>query len=678
MLTFILFFSFVVNTGMLVNAKINLQNAADLAAYAGASVQARQLTDISYLNYEMRRQFKKFLFRYYVIGNMSQRTHPTGPIGGVRDWRPAPNATPFNVPAVCVTFNSGDNYCQIERISAIQIPPSAASSPDQIMNALAENLTQFERARKKGCVGIGQTNMMLLYLWLLNTDINLENVTAEINSAGDPEYAARMRVLRTLAAGLGLIPKELLLRKRIDTLNRYVNFAPQTALDISRINSLQGGTDWAAKERPIQAFLSAYHSLGNNTFTDSDIIMDELLPGSSDGATLLKLGDIRPTFDTFAVDLAIGSCGLNRNSDRIDERDGDCVQCLSPYSLQGVMRPVVGVFKDPAVRTYYALRLTAKAKILFSPFGDMTLKAYAAAQPFGSRIGPRGDLTSGEEGGDLFFTSPGRPPAGNNNRCFGTSCFGRIPNLPVKAGESNEPSSSSGWNQNDVIGGYFSRFAPQIGNNPTGPVPSTLSHQDMMRAYHIAMSPNPWESGKYNIANDLVDDPFVETFNDKSMHAIWAPIFNASSNAANSNPTAEITQMIEQFGVQDENAQALFTPAAKQALVNGIQNYVNQFLTQGNGEDGEGSNVFRFYDPFKTRPENNAAAQPISGLNPSIYMSEPEKVRTSWSDVLSSDMREKGRSGYSVKFIPLKLLRTGENRIPSGTGVDEDIEFMQH
>src|SRR5262245_57488355 len=40
-LTFVLFFAFVINTGMLVNAKINLQNAADLAAYAGASVQAR-------------------------------------------------------------------------------------------------------------------------------------------------------------------------------------------------------------------------------------------------------------------------------------------------------------------------------------------------------------------------------------------------------------------------------------------------------------------------------------------------------------------------------------------------------------------------------------------------------------------------------------------------------------
>src|SRR3954470_24766954 len=75
-LTFMLFFTFVVNTGMLVNAKINLQNAADLAAYAGAAVQARQLNQISFLNYEMRRQYKKLIFRYYVIGNLSQDSFP--------------------------------------------------------------------------------------------------------------------------------------------------------------------------------------------------------------------------------------------------------------------------------------------------------------------------------------------------------------------------------------------------------------------------------------------------------------------------------------------------------------------------------------------------------------------------------------------------------------------------
>jgi hypothetical protein len=49
------FIAFVVNVGLFVKAKINLQNSVDAAAFAGASVQARQLTNIGYLNWEMRK-----------------------------------------------------------------------------------------------------------------------------------------------------------------------------------------------------------------------------------------------------------------------------------------------------------------------------------------------------------------------------------------------------------------------------------------------------------------------------------------------------------------------------------------------------------------------------------------------------------------------------------------------
>src|SRR5947209_836738 len=116
-LTFLFFFCFVVNIGMLVNAKINLQNAADMAAYAGAAAQARQLNTISYLNYEMRRQYKKFLYRYYVVGNQAQKLFPRTPYGGDGHtpyiWMPDPASgkAPYLVPVVCVIFNRNDNYC---------------------------------------------------------------------------------------------------------------------------------------------------------------------------------------------------------------------------------------------------------------------------------------------------------------------------------------------------------------------------------------------------------------------------------------------------------------------------------------------------------------------------------------------------------------------------------------
>ena len=65
--TMILLFAFTTNVGMLVHAKINLQNAADAAAYAGAAVQARQLTAAAYLNWEMRRALKEFLFYNFKV-----------------------------------------------------------------------------------------------------------------------------------------------------------------------------------------------------------------------------------------------------------------------------------------------------------------------------------------------------------------------------------------------------------------------------------------------------------------------------------------------------------------------------------------------------------------------------------------------------------------------------------
>ena len=67
LLVIISLLAFVINVGLFVKAKINLQNAVDAAAYAGAAAQARQLTNIGYLNYELRNNYKEWLFKYYVV-----------------------------------------------------------------------------------------------------------------------------------------------------------------------------------------------------------------------------------------------------------------------------------------------------------------------------------------------------------------------------------------------------------------------------------------------------------------------------------------------------------------------------------------------------------------------------------------------------------------------------------
>jgi Flp pilus assembly protein TadG len=64
------FFAMVINIGLLVHDKINLQNAVDLGAYYAAQRQAEILNEIAHINYQMRQDWKLLVWRYRVLGSM--------------------------------------------------------------------------------------------------------------------------------------------------------------------------------------------------------------------------------------------------------------------------------------------------------------------------------------------------------------------------------------------------------------------------------------------------------------------------------------------------------------------------------------------------------------------------------------------------------------------------------
>lgn len=64
--TLIILFGMVLGVGHLVQAKMNLQNAVDMASMAGASQQARYLNQISLINYRMRQNYKFILYDLYL------------------------------------------------------------------------------------------------------------------------------------------------------------------------------------------------------------------------------------------------------------------------------------------------------------------------------------------------------------------------------------------------------------------------------------------------------------------------------------------------------------------------------------------------------------------------------------------------------------------------------------
>lgn len=657
MVTFLFFFCFVVNVGMLVNAKINLQNAADLAAYAGAAVQARQLNSIAYLNYEMRRQYKKYLFRYFVIGTMAYNTAPTAiaQTAGTtpRSWKPAgPNGkNDYKLPMVCMIFNANDNFCQLDVSPAIVAPQ--ASTFDAINSALDQALQQIEAVRENNCVAIGAVNEAVLLLWLWNTDPTLKNLTSQLlaaTAASGPSAAVAakyLEVITGLSQGLGIVPRNLILRQRINTLQSYVNAASQTGVTPDVAAQLRAGKDPSEYERTIQAFYSAYLTLGNHTFADTSAIsMDELMPVKNGAAQLLSIKDITAKFDAYSVNFT-----LKPHADGIVASD-----CVPQADLQQVKDGLtLGVQKDPAMLTYYAIRLRAKANVLFNPFGaNVELTAYSAARPFGSRIGPRLSQTdftwaNAVPGQSLTSTNVS---TGQTNQLGAIEPFNLIPNLPITLNDGTN--LGQGWDTNETDGTLFSTAFPGDIPDPTRGGTPIISSNQLEQAYQIAMSPNPYEEGFYNIPSNL-DIHYAPMFDGTQTMTLWAPV----APPANPGGAATQIQSVMNDVIQETDPQAT---AFKAAVTQQLLTYLNSELAAGQGEDGETMNTVRIHNPFYTEydPTANPNPTPITlpeWMMPSLTQDQL-KIMTSWNSPSDPTITAGGlgRSGYSVKFVTLSSL----------------------
>ncbi len=671
MMTFIFFFAFVINTGMLVNAKINLQNAADLAAYAGAAVQARQLTQISYLNYEMRRQWKKFLFRLYVLGNMSQDSFQDaqGQTGTMNYYPNRSNVSnDYHSPSTCIVFSAVDNFCHLDTLPKITIPP--ATFLDSVSDALRDQLTTIEHIRQKNCKGMGLTNLMVNLYWLYNTDPEMKNFGDSTISGFSQEEINTLKLVEGMTTGLGIVPRELILQYRIKTLTSYVNAQVQSNLTQSTVNGLLNTADPSYYERTIQAFYSAYYTLGNHTYPGGSITLDELLPGDSDNAMLLELTTIRQVFDTFSINSIIDSPAADGS--------GDCKNMINPISVTSGLP--VGVVKKANTLTYYAIRLKAKARLLFSPFGEMELKAYAAAQPFGSRIGPDlQDNSFGYSGGPTQIHSiPGDTAAGLNTASF-------IPNLPVKEDDPMTPSASSGWNTKEVMTLMYASLRSASASS------SVIDSSSIERAYRLAMAPNPWEANRYNIINDVGVDWFVRNFGSNERAAFWAPVFppGKSSHTIQDQLKSDLQALFSENASSasvgnsgSSSGRGNPTAAAVQdSVFHGLSTYMGT-LTSGDGEDQEGMNLVKISNPF-----HYDDGTPIIG-DESLIMTNPTLFKSSWNSVNDQELRRDGRVGYSVKLVSFDSLTshkmttdgstTWNNDLSQDPEAQSDIPFIKH
>ena len=402
--------AFVVNIGIFVKSKINLQNAVDAAAWAGAAVQARQLTNIAYVNWEMRNTYKEWMFKYYILGQISNSNTDIAGFGDPNDQRidyrlqkfqaSEPTSDEYNIPSICIKFTGAEgNICNIYTTPGL--PRTNTAGAVGIDDTFNRAINELVKTKSENCVDRSILNLRTATLWAYgggsaNTSTLFENA---------PVIAAQRTGAWTEAIELAL---------RIRNLERLVNQPPQPSpvcasggscpIQISSLEQADQSLP-AFNERTIKAFWSAYRNLGTNDGRGPNEMKDsfrltELSPQLNSVPPEVSLNNvlIPVAYEKFYLDLQLYLVNfVTFFSTFIPKTRQDAgtsgipVQGECALSKTGLPVPnyPLGFIKNPSVLTYYAVRGDAEFNGLFNPFQTpITLTAYAAAKPYGGRIGP--------------------------------------------------------------------------------------------------------------------------------------------------------------------------------------------------------------------------------------------------------------------------------------------------
>lgn len=410
--------AFIINVGLFVKAKINLQNSVDAAAYAGASVQARQLTNIAYVNWEMRNTFKEWMFKYYVLGQLGLLNNPysLGPTAlsgaNTRFYLTNPDATvggasfatgydKYNVPSICIHNNSGNNICPLYTLPGIpRFEAIGVAGISEIHEAFVNELV---KEKSLNCIERSGLNFLTALAWAYSSGLK--------DIPGTPVVATNRP---------GAWPQALELAMRMRNLEMIVNRPPvPRPIDFNEAVQLSNqGVSFGLNERPVKAFMSAYRNLsggkyksesgnGQDEFSQSfklteiaptpyqaqpNTVSSFLIPNT------FKFPEAQPATTKHYLDLQAMPINYSTMFSTFAARsgtyegsttsEGACVISKTAMPIPGY---ILGFAKNPEVMTYYAVKGEAEFTGLFFPgsTGSVKLTAYAAAKPFGGRIGPK-------------------------------------------------------------------------------------------------------------------------------------------------------------------------------------------------------------------------------------------------------------------------------------------------
>ncbi len=674
-----MFFSFTLNTGLLIHAKISVQAAADAAAYAGAATQGRQLNAISFLNYDMRRQYKKFLFRNIFIGSMANPGFPNNSSGGAsnpiydfpkfdRSGEPVDytKKIALTVPVICVPLIKGDkassdNCFAINQRdttedlkSQLGILVSAGSSVVQTYIDASKAISSVQDSL---CKGQGLINNFILFSWVFrgdSEDAELQNILDKLYSDANTEPSVAQTMtqkteilsqLKGLTYGLGLYPRNIFNLMRIKTLVEFLN-EPAATVTADDVSAWEGGVA-EAHERSILAFKSAQSNLNTAVFDVSKTELQELQPKG-------MIKDVKPVevdLDAFVQAMEVGPAAAPSPGDP----KTFCKVSVNQVPLLNI--PVgADLIRTPGKNVIYGVKLRAFVKprgLFFAPWNEaLELNAYAGAKPFGSRTGPVQGTSP-----DEFRVAQQDVSVQVNGNYFCNSTLGTTH-------KCNLPKMDLGLGGNTFSRDYLSELKTLALND--GPI---ITADGLKIAQYHAMAPTTVEVGRYGIlpsppssSDDLLYEfiPFTdpkslkiaETSKDKSppIYRFYAPIFPKQGTA---DPIALISKYLDQtLSGSLPNKFGITMSVIKNQVKTAMTTYLNK-LSTGTGTENQETEAFAAIElpMYKLKQAKNKQ----------YWLTSSKEVLTSWGP---SYLRGPGgtlgfrpRFGYSVKFVSMRDLQ---------------------
>lgn len=395
------FFAMVVNIGLLVHHKINLQNSVDLAAYYGGMKQAEVMNGIAHMNYQLKQAYKLLVWRYRHMGMAGDTfNHPYDSLSN--SLRSAATLDqPFRAAdgskcqaRFCVSYPVFDiqepneyycrDVCKGVKITLLGIPSVSSVNfglAEGILGGLARSIEdaskQFTDKSQKHCRKYSALNWFALARFIL---------------AYRQEMIARKQTLNLLAnsisaetADLTDLDGESVRKGVLATFYRNLSYPNQEGIDPATGTSAKGKFNF-------------YNALGHNACSGApgerrvppkwlnEMFIKPLyvyLEGNCDGSKNVGY----EAMPMYAANVPKYTDGLDPNVvtelKRLMQEPSDL-----GAADNRLWHSTVGYEKNPWCMAYVAVEAETSPKIPFSPFGPVKLKARSFAKPFGGRIGP--------------------------------------------------------------------------------------------------------------------------------------------------------------------------------------------------------------------------------------------------------------------------------------------------